>query len=207
MAEQRGWIPAMITVTYIAAPSEEGRDLFSKVKPVIESTIHEQFRENVEWVCINHPDYPEGLISTLPQKQELALKCCLFADLVIFDGSIDSSFCFKHNADDTSSGCCSQYEYATFLMKVLDYVLIVSRTKLPYNFEGLRKGGAPNWIRSRIVKKDGIFLADDGTRTNAYIVKWIKETLPFIEFPRKNKPENLEFSFSNMKEVVGQKSC
>lgn len=58
-----------------------------------------------------------------------SMNACFYKDIIIFDGSIEDD---RHD----------QYRFAYDLMKHLDHVLIVSRTELPYNFEGRRKGGA-----------------------------------------------------------------
>ena len=87
-------------------------------------------------------------------------------------------------------------------MAYLDHVLFISRTKLPYNFEGLRKGGAPNWIRSHIVDTECEFLKESSVKTEQEILAWLKETLPKLELPRKNKPEEFNVSISQLKSVI-----
>lgn len=105
--------------------------------------------------------------------QWASLQACVYSDVVIFDGSIEDNH-------------CDQYQFAYDLMKRLDYVLLVSRTELPYNFEGCVKGGAPSWIQ--IGEKPLVSeAAADRAQLNAGILKWLGRTLNRLELPRSNK--------------------
>ena len=212
----------MITVAYITAPSREGRELFSMLKPALEKAVWEKCGEQIDWAIINHPDYPNCLGTNLAHRQSIAFNCCYGADLVIFDGSLEDKnidrnvSCFKIddpsridnpalvieemmgmafqntnnydvNAETTNGHVCSQYEYALLPMTSFEHVLIVSRSKLPYNFEGFRKGGAPSWLRSHIVSNEGKIKKETFKRTNSDITDWILKTLHCIELPRENK--------------------
>ena len=116
----------------------------------------------------------------LAQRQWLGMCSCLMSDIVIFDGSLDK--------DDNDKNY-SQYEYAISNMTSLDYVLIVSRTQLPYNFEGLRKGGAPGWIQMKNMSDEYKEFDIIRSKKNLEILNWIIEIIHHsnIELPRKKK--------------------
>lgn len=109
----------MITISFFQAFSPEGHGLFRDVKQALEGRTLRGL--------------PVKLIEEREYKMMPAIRACLESDLVIFDGSVED-------------GENRQYYGAIELMKYLDHVLIVSRTMLPYNFEGMRKGGAPQFI-------------------------------------------------------------
>ena len=190
----------MITVTHIAAPSEQGYDLFAKLKNPLEKAIRERCGEEVGWVCLNNLGSPEHLPPYLFLRQSMGYFCLHRSDLVIFDGSIDSPLCFKAVPEEPegAGSLSSQYEYASSPFLSLEHVLVVSRTKLPYNFEGFRKGGSPNWIRTRNVSKSP-FSKAKGYLTNDEIVAWILETIHSIKIPRPDKLETDPTSAEEMK--------
>ena len=68
--------------------------------------------------------------SSLNSTQKDVNKSSLYDDLVIFDASVEKN----HN-----------YNCATEQPKVLEHILVISRTYLPINFHGIRKGGYPNF--------------------------------------------------------------
>lgn len=114
-------------------------------------------------------------VANLADCQRVSLDACLYSDIYIFDGSIEE-------------GQFNQYQFAYDLMKHLDHVLIVSRTELPYNLEGRRKGGAPSWI---VIGEEvgNINTKNDPRKLNANILNWVKGTLEQLELPRRNKRE------------------
>lgn len=193
----------MITVTYITAPSVQSLDLFAQIKEPIEKAIFEQCGDEVGWIPLNNLGCPEKLPQSLAERYLTGSFALLTSDLVIFDGSIDNDLSLK--ADPASKTVCSQYEYASPAMLGVDHVLIVSRTKLPYNFEGIRKGGSPNWIRTRVVDTAPFLKAKDSL-TNDEIADWILEALPHLELPRADKlkePVSEEESLTLAKSVNG----
>ena len=201
--------PITLTIAYFTAPSKEGRDLFFNVREAVEQSIPSRWK--IDWCCINHRDFPEYHQDTLLNRQNLSLTACLQADLVIFDGSIDHTASEDIFHDSVSlkkngRGICSQYEYAYDLMNKLDYVLIVSRTKLPYNFEGLRKGGAPGWIRIQRMKTQGTYPDAPHSLENDKIRDWIVEIIrdSTLELPRKDKLEYLPSSALQMLNIWKQ---
>ena len=116
-----------ITVSYIKSPSKWGTALFQQVTELLEAFSLQK--------CIEDNIHYEFEITDLVQQfaeskkpvsladcQMAALQACVYADIVIFDGSLE---------DDKYS----QYYFAYDLMKNLDHVLIVSRTELPYNLK------------------------------------------------------------------------
>lgn len=76
------------------------------------------------------------------------MKACIEDDIVIFDASIE--------------GNCENYLAATAQPVVMDHVLVVSRTKLPLNFGGMREGGSPSK-----------FGTNETIKTNESILEWL----------------------------------
>jgi hypothetical protein len=76
------------------------------------------------------------------------MKACLEDDIIIFDASIE--------------GNCENYLAATAQPSAMDHVLVVSRTKLPLNFGGMREGGSP-------LK----FSTNETIKTNESILDWL----------------------------------
>lgn len=115
-----------------------------------------------------------------------AIRACLESDVVIFDGSIE---------DDENR----QYYAAIELMKHLDHVLVVSRTMLPFNFEGMRKGGAPLLITTSTAKYRY-------RKSNSEILVWLLDVLEHssLELPRKVKPNLPEREYEKHMDVILQ---
>ena len=143
-----------ITISIFPAVSQPGQELYELLLKKTENYFIK--------------GYPVKLIKR-NYNMESSLEACFHDDVVIFDGSIEA----ETNA---------QYLGALELMKSLDYVLIVSRTFLPYNFEGMRDGGAPKAILTGTT-------AYCDRMSNAQIAKWIMQTLEEsnLELPRSLK--------------------
>lgn len=143
-----------ITIAFFKAPTTQGLELYT------------MFCRKMEGYVLR--GHPVQLIEQKVYKMRPSLMACLDADVVIFDGSIE--------------GDHEQYRAAIELMKYLDHILIVSRTPLPFNFEGMRKGGAPQLIRTGTVEYSD-------SMTNEDILEWILDTLEnsSMELPRKLK--------------------
>ena len=99
-----------IIITFIKALTTQGKELYHMFQNAMEG-----------YVLRGHP---VQLIEQKVYKMMPSIIACLDSDVVIFDGSIE--------------GGSEQYRAAIELMKYLDHVLIVSRTPLPVNFEGMR---------------------------------------------------------------------
>lgn len=176
-----------IIVSYIKSPSEWGEILFRQVKDLFEDfalrRADDGIRYKIEIKDIVNEVMSDGKSQELAACQEASLRACVYSDVVIFDGSIE---------DDN----CNQYQFAYDLMKHLDYVLFVSRTELPYNFEGCIKGGAPSWIK--IGEKPLVSeTVNDRAQLNAGILKWLGQTLNRLELPRSNK-QTSQLSLTNI---------
>lgn len=149
-----------ITISFFQAFSKDGRQLFEDVRQALEGRTLRGF--------------PIKLIEEKEYKMITAIRACLESDVVIFDGSIE---------DDENR----QYYAAIELMKQLDHVLIVSRTMLPFNFEGMRKGGAPQFIQASTTEYHY-------EKSNEEILNWILTVLERsnLELPRKIKSNLLK---------------
>lgn len=143
-----------ITISVFPAVSKPGEELYRLLL------------EKMKDYCIK--GYPVKLIKR-DYNMESALEACFYDDVVIFDGSIENQV-------------NEQYYGALELMKLLDYVLIVSRTFLPYAFEGMREGGAPKTVMANIIEPCK-------QMTNTQILRWIIITLEKsnMELPRSLK--------------------
>lgn len=144
-----------VTIAFFKAPSTKGMELFSLFKQRIESST---LRGNAVQV-LEQNEYT----------MMAAILACFNCDVVVFDGSIE----------DMQN---EQYYAAIELMKALDYVLIVSRTVLPFNFEGTRKGGAPTLVSMGTDKCPGVM-------TNENILSWLLNVLEYsdMDIPRHSK--------------------
>lgn len=143
-----------ITITFFKAPTILGKELF------------EMFRATMEGYILR--GHPVQLKEQRVYKMMPSIVACLDSDIVIFDGTIE--------------GDNEQYRAALEMMKNLDHVLIVSRNPLPFNFEGMRKGGAPGIIKTGTSEYSE-------SMTNDAILEWILDTLKYssMELPRKLK--------------------
>lgn len=143
-----------ITIAFYKAPTVQGKMLY------------EMFQTAMEGYILR--GHPVQLIEQTEYKMMTAMMSCLDCDVVIFDGSIE--------------GGNEQYRAASELMKGLDHILIVSRTPLPFNFQGMRKGGAPGVIKTGTTEYSD-------QMTNEDILKWILDTLEnsSMELPRRLK--------------------
>lgn len=160
----------MITVSFFQAFSPEGRALFKEVQRELEGKTLR--------------GYPVKLIEEKEYRMMPAIRACLESDLVIFDGSIE---------DEENR----QYYAAIELMKCLDHVLIVSRTMLPFNFEGMRKGGAPQFIQTNTIKYSR-------KKTNREILDWLLDVLQNsnLELPRAIKPNLPESEYQKNVDLI-----
>ncbi len=182
-----------IFVSYIKSPSKWGEMLFQQSKTLLEHFVPEQKNRNVQYEFVITDVVDEmikmGKLSSLPDCQGYSFNACLYSDIFIFDGSIED-------------GLFNQYQFAYEVMKHLDHVLIVSRTELPYNFEGKRKGGAPSWIKigEDLKELDGV---TEPAQANTHILRWLGYTLKQLELPRSNKPAET-VSVTNCIEIITQ---
>ena len=180
-----------IIVSYIKSPSKYGESLFCAFQKWMSEFINRkncsseaEYELIVQDVVENVESASADNVVTVQDCQEAILLACLGSDMVIFDGSIEE--------DNVS-----QYRFACEPMKQLDYVLIVSRTELPYNFEGSRKGGAPSWILIG-EQPSAATLEDNAQNRNADILNWLKHTIPQLELPRRDKREDAKLSIQNV---------
>lgn len=143
-----------IIITFFKAPTKQGNDLYK------------MFQKEMDGYILR--GHPVQLIEQKIYKMMPSIMACLDSDVVIFDGSIEENH--------------EQYRAALELMKQLDHVLIVSRTRLPINFEGMRKGGAPGFIKTGTTEYSE-------KMSNKDILKWIIDILEHssMELPRKLK--------------------
>ncbi len=167
-----------IIVSYVKGPSEWGEDLFRRTKELLEGLTPYQNKTTGEWYDIQvidvvNQNWNGKKANTIAECQTLAANLCFCSDVFIFDASIEDSE-------------ASQYRFAYEPMRNLDYVLIVSRTDIPYNFEGRRKGGAPSWIR--IGKKEEEWETDPKLR-NDQILDWLRAA-----FDREKSPPRFSFT-------------
>ena len=184
-----------ILVSYIKSPSKWGEMLFQQSKALFEHFVPEQENKSgnaqyeFEVTDVVDEMIKTGKFSSLSDCQMCSFSACLYSDTVIFDGSIED-------------GIFDQYQFAYDLMKHLDHVLIISRTELPYNFEGQRKGGAPSWIKigGDLNELDSV---TDPEQANAHILEWLGYTLERLELPRSNKPKEAP-SITNCLEIITQ---
>ncbi|MDE6313240.1 MAG: hypothetical protein K2M46_06400 [Lachnospiraceae bacterium] len=167
-----------IIVSYVKSPSKWGESLFQQIKVILRDFSLQHNRSNnipyeIQIIDIVEEAFNGNRVANLADCQRVSLDACLYSDIYIFDGSIEE-------------GQFSQYQFAYDLMKHLDHVLIVSRTELPYNLEGRRKGGAPSWI---VIGEEvgNINTKNDPRKLNANILNWVKGTLEQLELPRRNK--------------------
>ncbi len=165
-------MPDMITISFFQAFSADGRRLFEDVRRALEGRTLRGL--------------PVKLIEEKEYKMEAAMRACMESDAVIFDGSIE---------DEENRQYCAAIE----LMKQLDYVLVVSRTELPFNFEGMRKGGAPQLIMTSTTEYGY-------EKSNREILDWILGVLSDsnLELPRKDKSDFLEGGFQAGLEPIGR---
>ncbi len=159
-----------IMISYFKADSREG-----------EALLH-AFRERMAGALLR--GHPVRVVEVQEYKMTPAILACFQSDVVIFDGSIEDS----ENR---------QYRAALELMKHLDYVLVVSRTALPFNFSGMRRGGAPERIATGTT-------AYCPHKTNGEILGWLLETLgdPSVQLPRTLKMQLPEDSAQWDQEAV-----
>ncbi len=152
-----------IIVSYVKSPSKWGEDLFRRTKELLEGLTPYQNKTTGEWYDIQvidvvNQNWNGKKANTIAECQFLAANLCFCSDVLIFDASIEDSE-------------ASQYRFAYEPMRNLDYVLIVSRTDVPYNFEGRRKGGAPSWIR---IGEEDKKLETNPKRRNDQILDWLR---------------------------------
>lgn len=116
--------PKPITITFFKALSSQGKELYN------------MFRKAMEGYVLRR--HPVKLIEQKDYQMMPTIMACLDSDVVIFDGSIE--------------GNSKQYRAALEMLKKLDHVLIVSRTILPVNFGGIRKGGRSRNNKNRRIR-------------------------------------------------------
>lgn len=171
-----------ILISYIKSPSKYGESLLNNFQKWVSESLNRSRLPDGTEAEIVVEDVVEQVQSEASDKKIMVLDCqeasllaCLHSDIIIFDGSIED--------EDTS-----QYRFGYELMKHLDFVLIVSRTELPYNFEGARKGGAPSWIQIG-EERSGIMPENAPEQSNKDILNWLKKTILQLELPRSDKQE------------------
>ena len=162
-----------LKISYVKAPSAQGDALYEELRKRIEAALDGW---PIEWNLLN------GQGKSLMDRQAMSFIACYESDVMIFDGSIEN-------------GDFSQYEYAFDPMRTLNHALIVSRTRLPYNFEGARKGGAPGWIEAQTMRDandalqdaEGAFSPD--CKSNEQIIHWALSLFQTsqLSLPREDK--------------------
>lgn len=148
-----------VIVSYFKCNSPQGNELFQKVKCELENKgIHEL---EVEVVLRDN--------DTLVGRD--AFMC---DDVIIFDVSLD----------DEDVG--RQYDALMESMLYSEYLLLVSRTILPFNVCGTWKGGYPRYLKAGVAHyKESM--------TNEEILLWLKATLNRIKLPNPRKIQRHEF--------------
>ena len=161
-----------VTIAYFKAPTKQGKELYE----IFQKKINNRLLRGHSVKLFDQTEY----------KMMPAITACLDFYVVIFDASIESE-----------QSDMLQYRAAIELMKFLDHVLIVSRTTLPVNFAGMRKGGAPEMIKSGTSEYKT-------SMTNCEILEWIMDTLEnsSIELPRKLKMDMRPDEYEKNKQFV-----
>lgn len=156
---------------------------FFKAPTLLGTELYHMFQDSMKGYVLS--GHPVQVVEQTVYKMKPAIMACLAFDVVIFDGSIEN--------DENE-----QYRAAVELMKCLDHVLIVSRTPLPFNFSGMRRGGAPGLLKTGTSKYGN-------KMTNDEILRWILSTLEHssMELPRglKLKLKANEFE-RNMQQII-----
>lgn len=169
-----------ILISYIKSPSKYGEALLDNFQKWVSESLNKSRLPDSTEAEIVVEDVVERVQNKAADKKVMVLDCqeasllaCLRSDIVIFDGSIED--------EDTS-----QYRFGYELMKHLDFVLIVSRTELPYNFEGVAKKGSLSWVQAlRRVPEE--MLENEPEKLNTDILNWMKNTIFQLELPRSDK--------------------
>jgi hypothetical protein len=139
-----------IIVTCFECPTSEGAELSQRLEQLFQSWTADGRRLIVQ--VIRRGTAAQVLAATVGD------------DVVILDASLDRG-----------EEVCSHYDSFNAQLLSTDHVIVVSRTMLPLNFFGLRKGGAP---------------AGGGKFTNEQIVDWLIKQLRAM-LPELPRPERL----------------
>lgn len=133
---------------------DPNNDLYSKIIETIPKTLFE-----LGYNCVLSQPIIDG-------NQYDMLKACMEDDIVIFDGSIE---------EDENGNWDSNYAAATANAMAMDNVLVVSRTRLPFNYQALRT----NVPEPGQEKRD-----EDGKPCYSYsndeIIQWLNEELKLM---------------------------
>lgn len=131
-----------ITVSYFKCDTRQGSELFRRTKNMLEAMEIQGRR-----------------VEVLLRKNDpfVATEAYLCDDVVIFDGSLEDE-------DENCAG--QQYDAMIEPMKTAKHVLIVSRSQIPFNVFGIRKGGYPRYIRTGVTEYRETFY-------NGEILEWI----------------------------------
>lgn len=106
-----------LSITILGLDTDKGHDLVGKLKAALP-------------LILNEVGYADPTINVVYNGQQYdMLKACMADDLVIFDASIELN---EYGSWD------SNYAAATANPCALDNILVVSRTRLPFNFSVLR---------------------------------------------------------------------
>lgn len=148
--------------------SDSDIDLFSKISKTIPQTLLE-----LGFNCIMRSPIVDG-------NQDDMIHACLEDDIIIFDGSLE---------EDENGSWNSNYAAATSWPMGIDNILVVSRTRLPLNFQALRTNVPELGQEKRDQNNKPCY-----TFTNDEIVEWIKQELVNMSKPYtlKNDDDSLE---------------
>ncbi|MDP4143000.1 MAG: hypothetical protein Q8936_00760 [Bacillota bacterium] len=143
-----------IKITFFPNESEKGAELTDLIKK--EFADFQVNNKKIELRIIENDRYDQFSM----------LQACLGDDIVIFDASVEDEQGLNYRA-------------ATAQASAMDHVFVVSRTKIPINFNGLRKGGYPE-----LIKKSGQTIKN--SFSNEEIMEWIKANINEMidELPR-----------------------
>ena len=157
-----------VVVSYFKCNSLQGDELYQLIKHEFESgSIHGLEVE----VILREND-------TLAGRD--AFMC---DDLIIFDASLEGEELGR------------QYDALMEVMMYSEYLLIVSRTILPFNVCGTWKGGYPRYLKAGVAHYRE-------SMTNQDILLWLKDTLNKIELPNPRKISRHEFYKLTVEERV-----
>lgn len=148
-----------VVVSYFKCNSSQGNELYQMIKNELENGgIHEL---EVEVVLRDN--------DTLAGRD--AFMC---DDVIIFDASLEG--------EDAGR----QYDALMENMLISEYLLLVSRTILPFNVCGTWKGGYPRYLKA------GAAYYQESL-TNQEILSWVKTTLNRIKLPNPRKIRRREY--------------
>ena len=148
-----------LSITILGLDTDKGRDLVERLKAALPQVLTEVgFADSTISVVYNGQQYD-------------MLKACMADDLVIFDASIELN---EYGSWD------SNYAAATANPCALDNILVVSRTRLPFNFSVLRTN-VPE-LGQNDKDSQGRLITEF---TNNSIVEWVKSEIKQMSEPFK----------------------